>query len=41
MYLANTGQKETGQAKLTSVKIKFKAKIITKIKEGISQKFPF
>lgn len=41
MYLANTGQKEAGIAVLIAVKIKIKAKSITKIKEDISQKVLF
>lgn len=41
MYIANTGQKEAGVAILVAVKIKFKAKSITNIKEGISQKVSF
>lgn len=39
MYLANTGEKEVGIAGLIAVKIKFKAKSITKIKEDISKRF--
>lgn len=41
MYLANTGQKEAGIAVLIAVKIKIKAKSVTKIKEDISQKVLF
>lgn len=41
MYLANTGQKEAGITILIAVKIKCKAKSVTKIKEGISQKVQF
>lgn len=41
MYLENTGQEEAGIVVLIAVKIKIKAKSITKIKEDISQKVQF
>lgn len=41
MYLANTEPKEAGVAILIAVQIKFKAKSIIKITEGISQKVLF
>lgn len=41
MCVANTWQKEAGVALLIAVKIKFKTKSITNIKEGFSQKVSF